>query len=83
MAYNEKYFLTYCTPLGVPCRISIKHIDFVGTPTELIGQENPITISYDNGDDFKFKPIIESEASIGLVFDDDVLSFEELWTSNE
>jgi len=83
MAYNEKYFLTYCTPLGVPCRISIKHIDFVGTAIELIGQDAPITFSYDNGEDFKFEPIIESEASVNLIFDDAILSFEELWTSNE
>lgn len=83
MAYNEKYFLTYCTPLGVLCRVSIKVDNFVGDATELIGQEDPIKITYSNGDDFKFKPIIESEAEIGFVFDDNTLSFSELWTSNE
>jgi len=83
MAYTEKYFVAFCNPLNQSCRISIKHIDFVGVSTELVGQENPISISYDNSDDFKFKAIIESEASINLVFDDNTLSFSELWTSNE
>lgn len=83
MAYNEKYFLTFCTPSGVGCRISIKFLDFIGTATELIGQEDPISISYDNSDDLKYKGIIESTAEIFLVFDDSGISFEELWTSNE
>lgn len=83
MAYNEKYYLTYCTPLGVPCRVSIKHIDFVGVATELIGQQDPFRIVTSNEEDFKFKPIAESESEIGLIFDDAILSFEELWTSNE
>lgn len=83
MAYTEKYFISFCNPLGQSCKVSILQDDFVGTSTELIGQEDPIIITYDNSDDFKFKAIIESEASINLVFDDDTLSFSELWTSNE
>lgn len=83
MAYTEKYFVSFCNPLGQSCRVSILQDGFLGVPTELIGQADPIKISYDNNDDFKFKPIIESEATIALVFDDDTLSFSELWTSNE
>ncbi len=83
MAYTEKYFISFCNPLGQSCRISIKEDDFIGVATELVGQEEPILISYDNSDDFKFKGIIESEASINLVFNDDTLSFSELWSSNE
>lgn len=83
MAYTEKYFISFCNPSGLPCRISVLEDDFIGVSTELVGQEDPITIEYDNSDDFKFKPIIESKATIGMVFDDDTLSFSELWTSNE
>lgn len=83
MAYNEKYFLSFCNPLGQSCRVSILQDDFVGVSTELVGQADPFTVAYDNSDDFKFKAIIESEASINLVFDSDVFGMEELWTSNE
>lgn len=83
MAYTEKYFLSFCNPLGQSCRVSILQDGFVGITTELVGQAEPIKISYDNSDDFKFKAIIESEASINLVFDDETLSLSELWTSNE
>lgn len=83
MAYIEKYFLSFCNPSGQPCRVSILEDDFAGTSTELVGQADPINIVWDNSDDFKFKAIIESEASINLVFDDETLSLSELWTSNE
>lgn len=83
MAYFEKYFIAFCNPLGQSCRVSILQDDFVGASTELVGQQEPFVVSYDNGDDFKFKAIVESEASINLVFDDAILSFSELWTSNE
>jgi len=83
MAYFEKYFISFCNPLGEACRVSIQEDDFIGAPIELVGQEEPFVVAYDNSDDFKFKAIIESEASINLVFDDAVLSLSELWTSNE
>lgn len=83
MAYFEKYFISFCNPLGQSCRVSILQDDFVGDSVELVGQQEPFTVAYDNSDDFKFKAIIESEASINLVFDDAILSFSELWTSNE
>lgn len=83
MAYFEKYFISFCNPLGQSCRVSILEDGFVGSTTELVGQAEPIKISYDNSDDFKFKAIIESEASINLIFDDAILSLSELWTSNE
>lgn len=83
MAYIEKYFLSFCDANNKLCRVSIMQDNFTGSTTELIGQEEPFIISYDNSDDFKFKGIIESEASVNLVFDDDALSLSELWTSNE
>lgn len=83
MAYTEKYFISFCNPLNQSCRVSILQDGFIGVSTELVGQAEPIKIAYDNSDDFKFKSIIESEASINLVFDSEVLSMEELWTSNE
>jgi len=83
MAYNEKYFVAFCNPLGQSCRVSILQDGFIGLSTELVGQEDPFVVTYDNSDDFKFKTIIESEASINLVFDDAILGLGELWTSNE
>lgn len=83
MAYNEKYFLTFCDSDKNNCRVSVLENDFIGTAIELVGQPNPINISYDNSDDFKFKAIIESQADINLIFDDSILSMSELWTSNE
>lgn len=83
MAYTEKYFLTFCDAENKSCRVSILQDGFTGEAIELIGQEDPFKISYDNSDDFKFKAIIESEATISLIFDDATLSFSELWTSNE
>lgn len=83
MAYTEKYFISFCNPSGQLCRVSIQQDGFVGVATELAGQEEPFVVAYDNSDDFKFKAIIESEASINLVFNDNTLSFSELWTSDE
>lgn len=85
MAYTEKYFLTFCNPDSDNCRVSILEDNFDGTAKELTGQADPIRITYNNSDDFKFKPIIDSEAVIDLVFDEDLdgFSFAELWTSNE
>lgn len=83
MAYTEKYFLTFCDAENRSCRVSILQDGFTGEAIELVGQEDPFKISYDNSDDFKFKAIIESEATISLIFDDATLSFSELWTSNE
>lgn len=83
MAYTEKYFISFCNPLGQSCRVSILEDNFMGVSTELVGQQEPFVVKYDNSDDFKFKAIIESEAEINLVFDDSILSMSELWTSNE
>lgn len=83
MAYFEKYFISFCNPSGQACRVSILENDFVGETTELVGQSDPFEVTYDNSDDFKFKAIIESEASINLVFDDAILSMSELWRSDE
>lgn len=83
MAYTEKYFISFCDPDNQLCRVSILQDNFVGDAIELVGQSEPFIIAYDNSDDSKFKAIIESEASINLVFDDSVFSMSELWTSNE
>ncbi len=83
MAYTEKYFISFYNPLSQACRVSILQDDFIGVSTELVGQEEPFLVTYDNSDDFKFKAIIESKAEINLVFNDDILSLEELWTSDE
>lgn len=83
MAYKEKYFIPFCNSENQSCRISVLEQDFTGETTELVGGSEPIIISYNNSEDFKFEPIIPSEAVIKLIFKDDTLSFQELWTSNE
>ena len=60
MAYGEKYYHEFCDTLGRACKISILKDDYTGVSTELEGQPNPITIGYDNSDEFKFKGIIRS-----------------------
>lgn len=83
MAYAEKYFVTFCKPDNTSCRISILEDSFVGSAVELTAGEFPILISYDNSDDFKFKPIIESKATINLVLNDENVSLNEFWSRDE
>lgn len=84
MAYAEKYFHQFCKPSGKVCRISIQKRDYVGSSIELEGQPEPILISYDNSDEFKFKPIIPSTAEIFLTFGTgNGVDFSEFWEADE
>src|SRR3972149_3914765 len=83
MAYLKKYYITYCTPEGLNCRVSILQRDYVGAVTELTGQEIPFLINYENTEDFKFSPIRASAADVFMVFGGDLTDFEEFWTADE
>ena len=84
MAYKEKYYHQFCDAFGNICRISILKKGFTGNTTELEAQEDPISISYDNGDEFKYKAIIPSIADINLVFGtNNGVDFSEFWESDE
>ena len=84
MAYAEKYYHEFCNPFGQICRISILELDFIGASIELEGQPDPIVKTYDNSDEFKFKPIIPSTVEIRLAFGTgNGVDFSEFWESDE
>lgn len=84
MAYSERYFITYCDNFGNNFRTSILWENYVGSVTELTGQPNPVNITYENSDEFKFQPIIPSTLEMGFVFDSQGgVQFEEFWTIDE
>lgn len=83
MPYLEKYYITYCTPEGLNCRVSILQRDYAGSITELTGQEMPFLINYESTEDFKFSPIRASAADVFMVFGGDLTDFEEFWTADE
>src|SRR5690606_10901617 len=84
MAYSEKYYLLYCDEFGNEYRTSVLEDGYVGSATELVGQPDPVIITYENSDEFKFQPIIASTLEMGFVFDSvSGTQFEEFWTSDE
>lgn len=84
MAYVEKYYHQYCTPEGVVCRISILENDYVGSATEVEGQEVPFRKQYESSSEFKFEPIRPSKAVISLTLGTgNGVDFEEFWTADE
>lgn len=83
MPYLEKYYISYCTPEGLNCRVSILQRDYAGAVTELTGQEIPFLINYESTEDFKFSPIRASASDVFMVFGGDLIDFEEFWTADE
>src|SRR5690606_23967911 len=65
-------------------RTSVLEDGYAGSATELRGQPNPVTITYENSDEFKFEPIIASTLEMGFVFKSGSgVDFEEFWSSDE
>lgn len=84
MAHVEKYYHQFCNPSGQICRISIQKRGYTGSSIELEGQPDPITITYDNSDEFKFKAIIPSTADIFLTFGTgNGVDFSDFWEADE
>lgn len=84
MAYFERYYHVFCDRFGETHRISIMQKDFIGTAIELEGQPDPIIITYESSEGFKFSPIRPSSAEIFLTFGTgNMVDFEEFWTADE
>ena len=82
--YVEKYYISYCDDFGTSRRVSILQKDYVGSATELTGDVNPISITYESSDDFFFSPIRPSTAEVFMLFDTEgSVDFEEFWTADE
>ena len=80
----EKYFITYCDDFNTDRQVLILQRGFVGTALELTADVNPISISYESSEDFKFSPIRPSVAEVNLIFGTgDGIDFEEFWTADE
>lgn len=84
MAFQEKYYFTYCDPFGSDYRVSILQDEFEGTAIELEAQGNPFRITYESDSGFKFDPIRASFATVSMVFGTgNGVDFEEFWTMDE
>lgn len=79
-----KYFIGYCDDFNTDREVIILERGFVGVATEVTADVNPISISYESADDFKFSPIRPSIAEVFFVFGTgDGVDFEEFWTADE
>ena len=80
----EKYFITYCDDFNTDRQVLILERGFVGTTQELMADVNPISITYESSEDFKFSPIRPSKAEVFMIFDTEgTIDFEEFWTGDE
>jgi hypothetical protein len=90
MSYNLKYYFTFFadrdtriidgTPDDYTCNIS--QLDYAGSEIEILAQQNPIQINYQNTSSNKLEPIIGSECTLNLIASED-LKLEDLYTENE
>jgi len=90
MSYNLKYYFTFYadrdtriidgTPDDYTCNIS--QLDFAGSEIEILAQQNPIQINYQNTSSNKLEPIIGSECTLNLIASED-FELEDLYTENE
>lgn len=84
MALAERYYHHYCNSIGEVCRVSILQEGFVGSATEVEGQEIPFRKVIENSSEFKFEPIRPSMANVSLVFGTgNGVDMEDLWTADE
>jgi hypothetical protein len=90
MSYNLKYYFTFYadrdtrvidgTPDDYTCNIS--QLDYAGSEIEILAQQNPIQINYQNTSSNKLEPIIGSECTLNLIATED-FELEDLYTENE
>jgi hypothetical protein len=90
MSYNLKYYFTFYadrdtriidgTPDDYTCNIS--QLDYAGSEIEILAQQNPIQINYQNTSSNKLEPIIGSECTLNLIASED-FELEDLYTENE
>jgi hypothetical protein len=90
MSYNQRYYFTFYadrdtriidgTPDNYTCNIS--QLDYGGSAMEILAQQNPIQIDYQNTSSNKLEPIIGSECTLNLIATED-FQLEDLYTENE
>lgn len=82
MAYGTKYRHTFCNRYDIPCIVDILEEDYVGSIIEVEAGPEPIIITYESQDDFKFSERRGSSATVTLI---GATQFEltDLWTSDE
>ena len=80
----ERYNITYCDDFNTDRQVLILERGFVGQALPLLADVNPISISYESSEDFKFSPIRPSTAQVNMIFGNgDGIDFEEFWTADE
>jgi len=80
----ERYFITYCDDFNTDRQVKILQRGYIGISKELMADVNPITLTYESADDFKFSPIRPSVATVNMIFGGaDGIDFEEFWTADE
>ena len=84
-AYQHKiiYYISYCDDFNTTRNVFILKKGYTGGATELLADVNPISISYESSDDFKFSPIRPSQAEVFMIFGGNDVDFEEFWTADE
>ena len=84
MSYKIRYYITYCDDFNTDRNVFIKERGWTGGATELLADYNPISITYDSNDDFKFSPIRPSTAEVFLIFNSESgIDIEDFWTADE
>lgn len=84
MAYKIKFYITYCDDFHTNRNVYILKKNHTGGASELLADVNPISITYESSEDFKFTPIRPSVAEVFMVFGSgDGIDFEEFWTADE
>lgn len=79
-----KYYISYCDDFNTTRNVFILKKGYAGGAIELLADVNPITISYESSEDFKFSPIRPSQAEVFMIFGNgDGVDFEEFWTADE
>lgn len=82
--YIPKYYIEYCDDFGTQRNVYILKYNYTGGMTELTGQPNPVTLSYDSSEDFKFSPIRPSTADINIILNSETgVNLDEFWTIDE
>ena len=79
-----RYYIDYCDDFNTERQVLILQRGFVGTALPVLADVNPIAISYESSEDFKFSPIRPSIATVNMIFGSgDGIDFEEFWTADE
>ena len=79
--YRTKYSLSFSDVKGNERTLEILSKDYFGTVTQMVAGDEPVTISWENDDDF-YTPIIGSTCTINL-YVTDTTSYDEFQVFDE